>query len=52
MDLVDEQDEYDPMTGYGFKPTKLSAEEQSVISGVTAASEPESDELVPQEDAW
>jgi len=52
MDLVDERDDYDPMSKYGFEPSELSPEEQNVISGVTGSAEPKGDELVPQEDAW
>jgi len=52
MDLVDERDDYDPMSKYGFEPSELSPEEQNVISGVTASAKPKGDELVPQEDAW
>ena len=33
LDLVDEHDDYDPMTEYGFTPTELSAEEQHVLTG-------------------
>ena len=57
MDLVDENDEYDPMTEYGFKPEALRPEEQHAMTGEPSlmaddvADEGPGD-LVPQEDAW
>jgi hypothetical protein len=52
MDLVDENDGYNPSEQYGFEPSDLSPEEQCAISGVGLSAEPEGDDLVPAEDAW
>ena len=52
MDLVDEHEAYEPAKQYGFSPTELSPEEQSVLSGTRTRSESERDDLVPTEDAW
>lgn len=53
LDLVDEHDDYDPLTHYGFSPTELRPEEEHVLTGT--ARQVEDDEptgLVPQEDVW
>jgi len=67
MDLVDDHDEYDPMTEYGFDPGQLSPgqlnpQEQLLVRGEPlystseySTNEEETDEadgLVPQEDVW
>ncbi len=52
MDLVEEHDDYDPSSAYGFSPAALSPEEELALSGSKLDSEHEEDELVPQEDAW
>lgn len=58
MDLVDEHDDYDPMTEYAFTPAELTAEEQHARTGaavvaVVAAAEGEAPEaMVPKEDVW
>ncbi len=53
MDLVDEHDDYDPMTDYGFQAAELSPEEEHVLSGVVPIEEDDGrDELVPTVDNW
>lgn len=54
MDLVDENDDYDPMREYGFEPVHMSPEEEEAIRGSTSAAgaAPDDDGLVPQEDVW
>ena len=54
MDLVDENDDYDPMTEYGFEPLQMSPEEEEAIRGSdsAAATTEEEDGLVRQEDVW
>jgi len=52
MDLVEEHDDYDPSSAYGFSPAALSPEEEQAISGGQSAPGDNEDELVPQEDAW
>ncbi|ADG68896.1 putative ATP/GTP binding protein [Planctopirus limnophila DSM 3776] len=52
MDLVEENKDYSPAEQYGFKPTELSTEEQTVLSGTNGNRESKDDELVPTEDAW
>ena len=51
MDLVDENEDYDPMVEYGFAIADLSPEEEHVIGGGVLQAE-EDDGLVPQEDVW
>jgi hypothetical protein len=52
MDLVDENDDYDPMTEYGFSPEGLSVEEEHALSGAPL-SPPDGDGTpVPAEDVW
>ena len=54
MDLVDENDDYDPMSEYGFEPIQMSPEEEEAIRGSdnAATASEEDDGLVPQEDVW
>jgi hypothetical protein len=53
MDLVEEHEEYDPMTQYGFQPAALSLEEQHALTGAPlVAADAAPDELTPQEDVW
>lgn len=54
MDLVDENDDYDPMSEYGFEPIQMSPEEEEAIRGsdIAATASEEEDGLVPQEDVW
>lgn len=54
MDLVDENDDYDPMSEYGFEPIQMSPEEEEAIRGSDSAAtaSEEEDGLVPQEDVW
>lgn len=51
MDLVEEHDDYDPATQYGFTPSELRPEEEQAIRGVVASAEDDGS-LVPQEDTW
>ena len=50
MDLVDEHDDYDPMTEYGFEPSDLRPEEKQAATGEYASVL--DDDLVPKEDVW
>ena len=52
LDLVDQHPNYDPMTQYGFTPKEPSAEEQHILAGQTPTPPDDTEELVPQEDAW
>ena len=54
MDLVDENDDYDPMSEYGFEPIQMSPAEEEAIRGSDSAAtaSEEEDGLVPQEDVW
>lgn len=52
MDLVDENDDYDPATEYGFTPAGLSPEEEHVLSGAPAAPADGENGPVPVEDVW
>lgn len=52
MDLVDENEDYDPMTEYGFTPTALGPEEAHVLSGSSLELDDPEDDLVPVEDTW
>ena len=54
LDLVDENEDYDPMSEYGFEPNELSAEEQLVISGNSLMTTDNEDDGGPavQEDVW
>ena len=51
LDLVDENDDYDPMTEYGFVPLELSAEEQYAITGSPKLID-DDDSLAVAEDTW
>lgn len=51
LDLVDQNDDYDPMTEYGFKPQELTAEEQYVITGSPKLID-DDDSLAVAEDTW
>ncbi|MEQ9406483.1 MAG: BREX system ATP-binding protein BrxD [Fuerstiella sp.] len=56
MDLVDQNEDYNPSEQYGFEPKDLKPEEQNTIAGVgsepEADAEPTGNDLVPMEDAW
>ena len=54
MDLVDEHEDYVPMTEYGFTPGDLMPEEQSVVTGtgMLSATDDETDAATPHEDVW
>jgi hypothetical protein len=52
MDLVEEHEDYDPMTEYGFRPNELNPQEQHVLTGASIGPQDEEHELVPVEDAW
>lgn len=51
LDMVDENDDYDPMTEYGFKPAELTPEEQHAITG-TGIEVDNDDTPVVAEDSW
>jgi len=51
LDLVDENDDYDPMKEYGFEPQELTAEEQYVITGSPKLID-DDDSLAVAEDTW
>lgn len=52
LDLVEEHEDYDPTTEYGFAAQDLSAEEEQVLSGIAPEAPDMEDELVPSEDVW
>ena len=53
LDMVDEHEDYDPMTEYGFRPAELSPEEEQAISGLqTRSQEADEEAPVPNEDIW
>lgn len=52
LDLVEENEDYDPMTEYGFEPTDLTFEEQQKISGPPPPLEEAEDDEVPVEQVW
>ena len=53
MDLVEQEDEYDPMKEWGFAPEELSAEEGLALLGSSAGAADDDDGGdVPFEDAW
>ena len=52
MDLVDENDDYDPSVEYGFSPQELSPEEQHALTGDALKLDEDDSGLVPQEDVW
>jgi hypothetical protein len=51
LDLVDENDDYDPMTEYGFEPQELTEEEQYAITGSPKLID-DDDSLAVAEDTW
>jgi len=52
MDLVDEHEDYDPSTEYGFEPGELSVEEQHALSGAPARADEPDEYPIPTEDVW
>jgi hypothetical protein len=53
LDLVDENEGYDPMAEYGFQAAELSPEEQHALTGAPlVAADEEDGALVPEEDVW
>jgi hypothetical protein len=53
MDLVEEHDDYNPMSEYGFTPAELSVEEQHALTGAPLVSlDDDGDAPVPKEDVW
>ena len=52
MDLVDQNDNYDPMEQMGFEPMELTPEEQQRVSGESPEVTDVSADLVPEEDVW
>ena len=52
MDLVDEQEEYDPSKAAGFQPRELTPEEEQALSGDPQQADEKDDALIPVEDAW
>lgn len=56
LDLVDENEDYEPMREYGFTPRELTPEEEEALGGgafrAEAAAGESDDELVPLEDVW
>ena len=52
MDLVDEDEGYEPMREYGFQPVALSPQEELAIQGGRLVAEDGGDELVPTEDVF
>ncbi len=53
MDLVTQDEDYDPGAQLGFAPAELSPEEQEAMTGASPPQEGAGDEeLVPYEDAW
>jgi len=49
LDLVDENERYDPMAEYGFKAGDLSPEEREIIGGSLDGG---GDDLMPHEESW
>lgn len=52
MDLVDQNEDYDPMQHKGFEPTGLTPEEQQRVTGDAPSPLNDPPELIPAEDAW
>ena len=52
MDLVDQNEGYDPMQQKGFEPIELTPEEQLRVNGTTQTVAEDATDLVPAEDAW
>lgn len=51
LDLVDENEDYDPMTEYGFIPRELTPEEQHAISGTPPLADEDQTPALPR-DIW
>lgn len=52
LDLVDENEAYEPLREYGFTPAELRPEEREAIYGPQGAEADEDDALIPQQDVW
>lgn len=53
LDLVDDNEDYDPMTEWGFSPQALSPEEQQAMTGAAATGNDDDDDgVVPVEQIW
>jgi hypothetical protein len=52
MDLVEENEDYDPAVEYGFTPSVLSPEEEQALTGSGLEIPDADDDLVPKEDVW
>ncbi len=52
MDLVEDDDAYDPSHVYKFEPRSLSAEEEHVLTPSTAPTDPADELPVPEEAVW
>lgn len=52
MDLVEQHEQFDPMTEAGFEPKQLTAEEQQVLTGAAPETPEDDGSLVPTEDVW
>jgi hypothetical protein len=52
LDLVEENDDYDPEREYGFQAQALSPEEQQALAGKPAFEPDGESDLVPAEDVW
>jgi hypothetical protein len=51
LDLIEDNEGYDPIQEYGFQPQKLRPEESEAIHG-TPTLDDDGEELVPKEDVW
>jgi hypothetical protein len=52
MDLVEDEPDYNPMTDWGFKPQKVSSEEQHAMSGSRPPPPDDDESDVPVEQVW
>jgi hypothetical protein len=54
LDLVEEHEDYEPMTEYGFQPAELTPEEQRALTGPPPPPDEDEDEdaEVPVEQVW
>jgi P-loop Domain of unknown function (DUF2791) len=52
LDLVDQNEDYDPMQQPGFEPSELKPEEKLTLSGESRTQSDSADQLVPVEDLW
>jgi hypothetical protein len=52
MDLVEENEDYDPAVEYGFTPSVLNPEEEQALTGSGFEIPDADDDLVPKEDVW